>query len=48
MVSAAWAFIAICTVLRVLEGVGSALLFTAIFSTFAQLFPKSVSTLVVC
>ena len=42
-----WSFVLSCIVLRLLEGLGTAVLNTAIFSTFPKLFPKSVATLVV-
>lgn len=47
MVDSSWTFIVICIVLRLLEGVGTAMLTTAIFSTFPHLFPKAVGTLMV-
>ena len=42
-----WAFILTCVLLRVFEGVGSAFLTTAIFSTIPHLYPHAVATLVV-
>ena len=42
-----WGFILVCMVLRAAEGVGSAMFFTATFSTFPKLFPNHVSLMVV-
>ena len=42
-----WAFVVSCVLLRTVEGVGTAVLTTVIFSTFPKLFPKSVGTLTV-
>ena len=42
-----WGFTVTCVALRLCEGVGTAILTTAIFSTFPHLYPKSVGTLVV-
>lgn len=36
-----------CVLLRVVEGVGTAVVSTAIFATFPNLFPDAVGTLVV-
>ena len=41
------AFIISCVVLRSFEGVGTAFLTTAVFSTFPVLYPNAVGTLVV-
>ena len=43
-----WVFILICVILRLLEGVGTALVGTSIFSALPYFFPKSVGTLMVC
>ena len=42
-----WGFILTCMLLRIAEGVGTALFFTGTFSTFPKLFPNSVSLLMV-
>lgn len=47
LIAIKWTFILACVLLRAFEGVGTAVLTTAIFSTFPQLFPNAVGTLVV-
>ena len=47
LITSSWMFVVTCVVLRLVEGVGTAIVSTAIFSTFPVLFPKSVATLVV-
>ena len=42
-----WAFIAVCSVLRLVEGIGTAMFNIALFSTLPKFFPKSVTRLVV-
>ena len=42
-----WGFVVVCFLLRSIEGVGTAMFFTAVFSTFPKLFPGSVSILMV-
>ena len=42
-----WGFTLVCMVLRAAEGVGSAMFYTATFSTFPKLFPNHVSLMVV-
>ncbi len=41
-------FISFCIVLRVTEGVGSAMFYTAAFSLPAEMFPNNVGTVMVC
>ena len=46
-IASKWVFIASCLLLRIVEGVGTAILNTTIFAVFPKLYPKSVGTLVV-
>jgi len=43
-----WVFILFCVLLRMTEGVGSAMLTTAAFALLPELFPNHVGTLMVC
>ena len=43
-----WMFVIISSALRIIEGVGTACLVTAIFSTIPHFFPKSVGMIMVC
>ena len=47
MVPSGWIFIILCILLRMAEGVGSALFGTALITLIPILYPKSVGTLVV-
>lgn len=40
-------FILTCTALRLVEGVGTAIISTAVLSTFPSLYPERVATLMV-
>ena len=48
MLSSGWMFITFCVLLRVTEGVGTAMFVTATFTILPVLFPKSVGTIMVC
>jgi len=42
-----WVFILFCVLLRMTEGVGSAMFFTSAFALLPELFPKHVATVMV-
>ncbi len=47
LLPANWVFVVICVLLRIVEGIGTALLFTVTFTVLPILFPNSVATLMV-
>ena len=47
LLPANWVFVVICIVLRMTEGIGSAMFITAAFTVAPLLFPNSVATIVV-
>lgn len=42
-----WIFILFCVLLRMTEGVGSAMLFTAVFTLLPEYYPSKVGTIMV-
>ena len=47
MMPSGWVFILFCILLRMTEGVGSAMLSTAAFSLLPELFPNHLATVMV-
>ncbi len=47
LLPANWVFIVVCVLLKVIEGIGTALFFTVTFTVLLVLFPNSVATLMV-
>ena len=45
--SSGWIFVTFCVLLRMVEGVGSAMFITAAFTLLPLLFPNSVGTMTV-
>ena len=43
-----WVFIMFCILLRLTEGVGSAMFATSLYAQLPELFPHSVGTMTVC
>ena len=48
MIPSTWGFVAVAITLRLVEGVGSAMFVTATYYILPILFPKRISTMMVC